>query len=277
MRRGVELLERPSGRAGTHICWSFDDDRDFRDAASEFAAEGIDRGERVLYLADAPADELPGHLVGLDAERLLQSGDLLVRPVHDLYGHDGDFDGPAQVAAFRQLACSTLADGYTQLRVVADTSELAASEPERYLAYELLADRFMASGQVTGMCGFAATTPGLSDLFAVHPARSVAGPDPVTGAWFEGATLCLAGEVDLTATRVVDSVIEALLAGDQDERLDWSQLAFIDVRSLVRFDSLIAALCDRGRHLRVRGAPTAVRRCCEILDLHRLTAALEES
>lgn len=277
MRRGVELLDRPSGGSGAHICWSFDEPADFRAAASEFAAEGLDRGERVLYLADAPADELPGHLVDLDVDKLLGAGHLGVHPVRDVYGHDGGFDGRAQVRAFRELADEALADGYTRLRVVADTSVLATDDPEPYLAYELLVDRFMADAEVVGMCGFAASTPGLVDFFAVHPTRSAAGPDPAAGAWFDRKMLHLTGELDVTTARVVDSVITALLAGDGDERLDWSDLAFVDARSLARFDGLIFRLCEQGRHLRVRGAPAIVRRCCEILGLHRLMSAMEDA
>jgi ABC-type transporter Mla MlaB component len=277
MRRGVELLERPSGRAGTHICWGFKDFEAYRTAASAFLAEGLQRGERIFYLADAPEDELLGHLEGIDAERLAEAGDLVVRPVRSLLGPDGSFDGPAQVQAYQSLVDSALADGYAGLRAVADASALSAADPKGFAAYELMADRFIANASMAGMCAFSADTPGLADLFAVHPSRSAGCSNTPASAWFEGRTLRLVGEVDLAAEPVIDSVVDALMAGDGDEEIDMSGLRFIDVRGLARLDGLTKALQDASRRVRVKGAPTGVRRCCEVLQLRELTDALERS
>lgn len=276
MRRGVELLDRPSGSAGTHLCWGFDEAGAFMAAANEFLAEGAERGQRLVYLADAPAAELAGHLAGLDAEKMVGTGVLITQPVRDLLQPDGTFDGPSLIREYQALVDDALADGYAGLRVVADASVLAAADPKAFAAYELMADRFLAKAPMAGMCAFSAATPGLSDLFAVHRVRSAdGGGEPTAGAWFDGHALRLVGEVDLTTETLVESVIVALMAGDHDETLDLSSLEFIDVRSLSRLDGLVGALLAAGRQLRVLDPPAIVRRCCEALDLRRLAAALE--
>ena len=52
----------PTGRGfglGDHLCWPFDGYDDFRREALAFLADGARLGQRLLYTADRPHDDLP--------------------------------------------------------------------------------------------------------------------------------------------------------------------------------------------------------------------------
>ena len=275
--RQVGLLERPRAGLGTHVCWAYDDATAFQQAAEAFLAEGAQKQERLVYVADAPAAELAGHLDAVDVERLTAAGQLLIRPVHALYEPGGVFDAAAQVGAYRSLVDGALADGFTGLRVAADATALVATDHahRRFLEYELAVDRVMATAPMSAMCAYDAAEVGdrIEDLFAVHPCSHGGEPEGLH-AYFDGPALVLRGEADLRTEAVLDAVVFSLASLPAPTRLDVHDLRFIDVRSLARLGRAASTLASTGRPLRVHGLSTVARRCATLLNLHSLLDAL---
>ena len=72
-------LTVPPAEVGAHACWCFDDDDAFLAAAVAYLADGITRRERVVYVADRPADAMRGDVAPLgDVERLVGDGTLVL-------------------------------------------------------------------------------------------------------------------------------------------------------------------------------------------------------
>lgn len=279
--RSVGVLDTPSVRPGAHVCWCFDDEEDFRAAATAFLAEGRRLGERLVYVADAAEEELARQLAGLgDVDALIHNGALLVEPTRRLYQGDDAFDPGAQRRTYEQLVAAALSDGYTGLRVAADATALVTDEEarRRFVAYEITVDRVMAEHPMTAMCAYHRPTLGtaVGDLLAVHPLRNHdADVDPGFHSFYDGGALHMAGEVDMANNALFDVVAEALEDGaDPEPVVDLRNVSFMDLRSLVQLATVASRLEASGRTLRVAHAPAVVRRCCEVLGLDPITRQL---
>lgn len=135
----------PTGHSG----WLFAGSRTFEGRVAGFLAEGVARGERAVLVADDPG----GHRWPF---ALVDRGDLVVASTAELYGPDRVVEAGAQRAAFAGMLAGSLAVGYRGLRVAADNTSLVEG-PERlaaWLAWEAVADEFMAANPVTGVCAF---------------------------------------------------------------------------------------------------------------------------
>jgi anti-anti-sigma factor len=280
MRR-IGVLERPPAEPGAHVCWRFADDAELHAAASAFLAEGERRGERLVYVADAPERVLREHLAGLDVERLEREGRLVLQPIHALYEPDGTFDAGAQIATYRRLVSEALADGLTGLRVAADATALVATEEahRRFVEYELTVDRFIAGAPMAAMCAYRADAvgPRARDLFGVHPAcHGADGVDVVLRAYYDDGDLHVGGDADLDTEPLFDVVASVIESSDQPRVVvDLGDVAFMDLRSVVRLNHAAARVRERGRELQLVNVPSTVRRCCELLDLQPLTSRLQ--
>jgi hypothetical protein len=183
-------------RPHDHIGWAFSGAEEFADVATGFLAEGLGLGERLLFVAADPSDEAYARI----AESFAPD-DLRTASIADVYGASGIVDAPAQRAAFAATLAEALADGYTGLRVAADNTTLV-STPERlraWIHWELVADRFMADNQVTGLCGFDRTAVNVDTLrhvVTLHPLSSAVAPLPQFRLFVDGGGLCLEGDID---------------------------------------------------------------------------------
>jgi hypothetical protein len=83
---GVAQARSPAGFVGDHLCWAYDNPVDFNRSAAEFLAEGLARGERVLYVASGTAEKPRRDLApiaGIDG--LIERGAALVSPVDEVH------------------------------------------------------------------------------------------------------------------------------------------------------------------------------------------------
>jgi MEDS: MEthanogen/methylotroph, DcmR Sensory domain len=139
------LRSWPSGHTG----WVFSGVSTFQAGATTFLAQGAARGERQMFLADDP-------VVGQWPNDLVDRGELVIASVTDIYGPDRMVAATFQRETFATALAEALSEGYTGIRVAADNSSLIDT-PERlqaWLAWEEVADRFMAENPVTGLCAF---------------------------------------------------------------------------------------------------------------------------
>jgi hypothetical protein len=154
----------PSG----HLGWILSGVPRFESGATTFLAQGAARGERQMFLADNPVvEQWPKDLV--------DRGELVIASVTEIYGPDRMVAATSQRETFAAALADALSAGYTGIRVAADNSSLVDT-PERlqaWLAWEEVADRFMAENPVTGLCAFDRTRVGsatLSEVMGTHRA-----------------------------------------------------------------------------------------------------------
>lgn len=231
MRRRADVDSAGALRPHDHVAWFGDGREELYAMASDALAEGARRDEKLMFVANDPDVAL---LKGFDAERLVADGQLELVDVTAVYGGGTDFSASDQLATFRQVLDQALADGYSGIRVVADSTALAQGDDEsfeRWLAWEQLTDHFQADSKVTGICFFdrtALSAERVADLAALHPVRKATEDDRPAFALF----------VDRDAVLLVGSL--GVASSDRLRRL----LATIDFRQKAIVDLSAAQLLD---------------------------------
>jgi hypothetical protein len=226
-----------------HVCRTYDDDEQFRDAASAFLTEGIVAGERLEYLGAGRIDDVRRRVrrdPGL--AMLLDGGHLSLRSLDAIYGVDDCVDGTATVAAYAAATQQALDGGYTGLRVVAEATQLVRTiaQREAFAHYEHLVDRYMVGHPFAALCGYDSRVLGLeaaAEIACLHPQVN---PGAAAFRWFalaDGAA-CLAGEVDLRSRATFDTTLARTLPihAGSDLMVDARALAFIDHRGLLALE-----------------------------------------
>ena len=119
-----------------------------------------------MFLADNPVvEQWPKDLV--------DRGELVIASVTEIYGPDRMVAAASQRETFATALAEALSAGYTGIRVAADNSSLVDTPERLWLAWEEVADRFMAENPVTGLCAFDRTRVGsatLSEVMGTHRA-----------------------------------------------------------------------------------------------------------
>jgi anti-anti-sigma factor len=271
---------------GDHACWCFRSVREHRAGMTAFIRHGLERGSKVLCLADAvPVATVAGNLrrAGVDPRERVARGQLVLLSLAEGYGRGGAFDPERQLELYHQLLERARAEGYRGLWITGEgTWELRGKLPgsERALEYERLVERFLATTEdALALCQYdaAAALPHAAEqLRSVHNLElSAAGVRPldreVLGLRIEPAAggLAVSGEADVATWPALSNALRRLadtVAEGPDARLDLTGLSFIDGHA-VGLIALAARRLGRSRRLLVRGAPPTLLRIAEILNL----------
>jgi hypothetical protein len=183
-------------RPGDHICWVFAGLNGFADLARPFLAEGLARGEKLMYVA---ADTSPARVAGLAG--LAGPPVLEVASIAEVYGASGMVDAARQRATFAAALADALAEGFTGIRVAADNTPLVTDEVrlKAWIEWEITADRFMSENLVTGLCAFdrdQVNVDRLRHLATLHPLSPAGRPVPQFRLFADTGELCIEGEID---------------------------------------------------------------------------------
>ncbi|HZC52668.1 MAG TPA: MEDS domain-containing protein [Mycobacterium sp.] len=213
MRRRGTRVELVWMRPHDHIGWVFSNPDKFVEVAEPFLKEGLERGERLVFVAANPAENAYARLAGSFAP-----ADLQVASIAEVYGASGIVDAAAQHAIFAAALRQALADGYTGIRVAADNTTLVQSAEQltAWMHWELVADRFMSQNRVIGLCGFdrtAVNVDTLRHLVTLHPISSAADPVPQFRLFVDTDGLCLEGDVDDFAIGHLQRALDVLPPG----------------------------------------------------------------
>jgi hypothetical protein len=271
--RSSGVLDSPRGLGHhDHLCWGFDDHAAFLAEAERFVADGLRMGQRVLYTAAAPVDELRHHLSGIaDLDHLLHRRTIEVLPINQTYAagrHRGRAD---QAEAYAVATHAALAAGYSGLRAVADATVLVLDPADRdeFVRYEHRIDRRMAGGlPFSALCAYDRNRldqRAIDELACVHPL--VYGSDVTFRVHAEGpAGLHLSGEIDAWHEDAVRLVFDRTLsaAGPGTVMVRCDLLRFVHHRGLVAMD---AAALEHHVELHLVDPPPTVGRVAEILAL----------
>lgn len=150
-----------------------------------FLRQGLERGEKVLYIVDAhTAETVLDYLrddgpalersEGLDVEPYLASGQLGILAVDDAYMRNGVFDPDGMIALLRSATEHALVEGYAALRVIGEMTWAlrGLSGSERLIEYESKLNTFFPGSKCLAICQYdrRAFDPAmLLDMLATHP------------------------------------------------------------------------------------------------------------
>jgi anti-anti-sigma factor len=232
---------------GDHVCWIFEQDREYLPAMGRFVATGLRERQRVVYFTGSLSPEtvaagLALHTPGVpDA---VCSGQLRLDPA------GGRLDPAGLTAAFEHDIDRAIDDGYTGLRVIADMG-WASGETHHLQGYEERANGLFLDGRALAVCLYDRRLFGAAGLHALscaHP--STAGPY-LPDSWVPmlrvrrtgPASATLSGEADLSNRRALGAVLDLLLAETDAGpiRLDVSGLTFLDAGAAGLLAGTVAA------------------------------------
>jgi ABC-type transporter Mla MlaB component len=280
------LLRDPAGVEGAdHVCWAYEDDASFADAAARFLGAGLARGERLLWVGDGAEERLRGAAGPLaEIEQLTARGTLGIRSLAEGYAATGSFSPDQQLAFYDAATREAISDGCRGLRVVADVTALAADPARRadLLRWEHLTDDYVAHGPgFSALCAYRIdhlSADAVADATAAHPVAGARGLASDFRLWFDEGRLVLAGEVDAFGAERLRRLLESTHLGGPVVRLDLSGLAFADltgVRAIARWAVARGAPSVR---IELLGATRLFRRMWHLLDLdHAVDVAFGES
>jgi anti-anti-sigma regulatory factor len=259
--RSVAVAVRP----GEHACCRFAAAGDRRRVAVDIVREGLQRGDRVLYVCDRDdVQEFVSELAALDDEVIpaIERGQLHLCASADFYVPDGRFDIERTLASWREAHDRARSDGYAGLTVTGEVGEAfcAAGGTAAVEAYEQRLDELGLPNTVL-LCQYdharfdAATLKGVARSHDVDLAPELAaiGRDGVlTAARLRSGGLRLAGELDFESAPTFAGVLGAHFHGPLE--LDLADLRYVDVSGM-------RALRGRtGQQLTIAGASESVRK-----------------
>jgi PAS domain S-box-containing protein len=162
---------------GDHLCCIYQTEAEHRAVLTPFLRQGLERGEKVLYIVDdRTAEEILDYLRddGLDVEPYLDRGQLAILTRHDAYVRGGSFDPDAMIALLEDETEQALAEGYTALRVTGEMSWALRGLPgsERLIEYEAKLNQFFVDRQCLAVCQYDRRrfeSEVLLDVLRTHP------------------------------------------------------------------------------------------------------------
>ena len=145
---------------GQHICVMYDSPEEQISTAAEYLADGLLKGERVLYAAES-RDALARfdaalRLRGIDTEAEFMRGALLERVHTEAHIYEGRFDSERMLYFLSAEIESALSGGFAGLRTCGDMSWLLNSPPgaNQVVEYEVFLTQFFDRNLACGMCQY---------------------------------------------------------------------------------------------------------------------------
>jgi len=169
---------------GDHLCCLYETEEEHRAVLTPYMRQGLERGEKVLYIADAHiAEGVLAYLRadGLEVEPYLARGQLSILTADDAYMRQGVFDPDGMIALLRTETARALAEGYSALRASGETTWALRGLPGsgRLIEYEAKLNTFFPGSQCLGLCQYdrRRVDPAvLLEVLATHPTAVVGTP-----------------------------------------------------------------------------------------------------
>jgi hypothetical protein len=153
---------------------------------------------------------------------------------------------------------SALATGYSGIRVAADNTSLVTDEDRlaAWIKWEVVADRFIADSQVTGMCAFdrqKVDVNRLRHLATLHPLSSATSPVPQFRLFSDAGVLQAEGQLDSLAVTQLWLALEHL-PPETGVLVDLATTTLLSRGVLAG----IGQLCESGVEVTIRGARATI-------------------
>lgn len=190
---------RALGRAGDHVCMVYDDVDTWLAAVVAFLDDGLERGDRCVYIApDGSGEAVAAALAraGRDVRRERQRGALAIVTQADTYFRGRAFEPLAMVEYLRAACEGAVADGFGGYRVAGEPTWALGRAPgaDRLIEYEALLNDFFPGRPARGLCQYDRRRfpPALiRDVLRTHPVVVVDELVCRTNLYFERADLIL--------------------------------------------------------------------------------------
>jgi len=142
---------------GQHLCWMYRTEEEHRAVITPYLRQGLERGEKVLYIVDThTAETILEYLQddGLEVEPYLTSGQLNIVSTDDAYIRDGSFDPHRVIDILWSERGRALAAGYPALRITSEMSWVlrGPAGSERLIEYESRLNKFFPTKKGFGNC-----------------------------------------------------------------------------------------------------------------------------
>ncbi len=142
-----------------HVCCLYETEAEHWAVLLPFLCQGLERGEKVLYIVDAhTAETILGYLraEGVAVEAYLASGQLRVLTSDDTYLRQRVFDPEGMIGLLRAETERALAEGYPALRATDEMTWALRGLPgsERLIEYEAKLNDFLPGSQCLAMCQY---------------------------------------------------------------------------------------------------------------------------
>lgn len=195
-------------KPGDHLCFLYETEEEHRAVLTPFLRQGLERGEKVVYVVDAhTAETILGYLRddGVDVEPYLIRGQLSILTHNEAYLREGVFDPEGMIALLRTEAKRARTEGYPALRVTGEMTWTLRGLPgsERLIEYEAKLNEFFPGSQCLAICQydrrrFAPAV--LLDVLRTHP-TAVIGTEVYDNFYYIPPTEVLGGDLPAVMLR----------------------------------------------------------------------------
>ncbi len=175
------LREITEPEVGDHLCSLYETEEEHRALLTPFLRQGLERGEKVLYIVDAHSAEVVLDYLrddGLEVEPYLASEQLSILTADDAYMREEVFDPEGMIAWLRTETERALAEGHSALRTTCEMTWTLRGWPdsERLIEYEARLNEFLPESYCLTLCqydrrGFAPAV--LLDMLCIHSTVAV--------------------------------------------------------------------------------------------------------
>jgi PAS domain S-box-containing protein len=164
-------------RPGDHLCCLYETEEEHRAVFTPFLRQGLERGEKVLYLVDVhDTTTILDYLRddALKVEPYVASGQLAILTCDDAAGREGVFEPDEMIDRLGVETEQALAEGYSALRVSREMTWALRGLPgsERLIEYEAKLNEFLHGSQCLAICQYDRRRfdPAvLLDVLSTHP------------------------------------------------------------------------------------------------------------
>jgi PAS domain S-box-containing protein len=164
-------------KPGDHLCCLYETEEEHRALLTPFLRQGLERGEKVLYIVDAhTAEAMLGYLQddGIEVEPYLEKGQLNILTADEAYMREGVFNPDGMISLLQAETEHALAEGYSALRVTGEMTWALRRLPgsERLIEYEAKLNDFFPASRCLAICQYDRRRfdPALLlDVLATHP------------------------------------------------------------------------------------------------------------
>ncbi len=149
----------PAMTPGEHFCCIYQTEAEHKILITHYLREGLERGEKVLYITDTHAPEvIAGYLQedGLYPQPFLESGQLTIQNALEAYFVNGVFDPGTMVEKLRSETTQALQQGFSALRATGEMTWVLRELPgsERLLEYEAKLNAFIPGSNCLALCQY---------------------------------------------------------------------------------------------------------------------------
>jgi len=138
---------------GDHLCTFFHSSTDELRVLADFVLSGLEQGERVFCVTDSiDPMQVPADLGqrGVDVRHYIDSGQLVLATVGDIYLQDGEFHPDSMIKLLETEATRARSDGFASLRIAGEAVQ--TSSQATWLDYESRVNTVLARTGTRALC-----------------------------------------------------------------------------------------------------------------------------